>query len=463
MNRRGTRFLLYPQAPPTFVAPERVWIDAAPGTIGPGPSDARLVAVLPAADKAPYAPPHDMPPFRGAVLPPAQPDADGHFDHLAPGSPQFLAAHLFGAARFTLDTWERYLGGPVRWWHADRLPRLELVPTVAWNNAHSGPGYIETGTRLNRAGEANLFCLNLDVVAHEIGHAIVFSELGIPTDGRPSAQYLAFHESFADLVALITALQFDSVIDRFLDQAWGNLYALSLINRVGELSDIEQIRAVDFTAALADFDGFALRPDGGWDDPAGLRRTQHHLAQPLTAAVFCALIEMYQDALVRRGVIAPDDDARGWSRAEIEEDLARLRTHIGSNLARLREDFRAALRDARDRTARALAHTIRRLAPDGLTFAAIGRRFLEAARAEGGAENDLAFATYFLSRDIDAVPTPAGAARPARPRRPSYLERMIVASQARSLAQVTRRRIGIDDFAAMRSLMPHRFRAEPDW
>lgn len=461
MRRGGTRFLLYPQAPPSFATPELVWINSPPGSIGPGPSDARLRAILPAFDKQPYAPPGDMPPFDGPILAPAMPDAQGHFDHLHPDSPQFHAAHLYGAARFTLDAWEAYLGGPVRWWHADRVPRLELIPNVAWNNAHSGPGYIETGTRLNHAGEANLFCLNLDVVAHEVGHAIVFSVLGIPPPGRLTAQYLAFHESFSDLVALITALQFDSVIDRFLDQAFGNLYALSLINRVGELSDIEQIRAVDFEVGLSAFDGFHLRRDGGWDDPSGRNRTQHQLAQPLTAAIFCTLIEVFQDALVTSGVIASDDDARGWDRAEIEEDIERLHRQFGSSLARLRPEFRAALHTARDWTGRTLARMLQRLSPDDLTFAAIARSFLAAALADGPADNSWAFTDYFLARDIEAPPLLA--LQPQRPRRRSYLERVLVAEQARVLRAVTQRRVEIEDYAALRRLMPHGFRAEPGW
>ncbi len=461
MRRGGTRFLLYPQAPPSFAAPELVWIDSPPGSIGPGPSDARFHAILPALGKQPYLPPLHMPPFSGPVLAPAMPDAQGHFDHLDPRSPQFLAAHLFAAARFTVDVWEGYLGAPLRWWHADRVPRLELIPTVAWNNAHSGPGYIETGTRLNKAGEANLFCLNLDVVAHEIGHAIVFSVLGIPSPGRLSAQYLAFHESFSDLVALVTALQFDSVIDRFLDQAWGNLYALSLINRVGELSDIEQIRAVDFAVGLAAFDGFQLRPDGGWNDPSGQNRTQHQLSQPLTAAIFCTLIEVFQDALVRRGVIAPDDDARGWDRAEIEADLERLHRQFQSNLARLRMEFRAALHEARDWTGRTLARTLRRLSPETLTFQAIAQIFLSEALADGTTDNSWAFTDYFRDRDIEAPPVVT--LQSQRPRRRSHLERVLIAEQARTLRTQTHRGMDIADYAALRRLMPHGFRAEPGW
>lgn len=458
----GTRFLLYPQAPPSFAAPERVWIASPPGSIGPGPSDHRLHAVLPAIDKPPYAPPQWMPPYDGPTLAPAMPDAQGHFDHIDPASPQFLAAHLYGAARLTLDAWEGYLGRSVRWWHADRLPRIELIANVAWNNAHSGPGYIETGTRRNKAGESNLFCLNLDVVAHEIGHAIVFSELGVPPPGHLTAQYLAFHESFSDLVALITALRFDSVIDRFLDQAFGNLYALSLINRVGELSDIEQIRAVDFRTGLADFEGFRLRPDGGWDDPSGLNRTQHQLSQPLTAAVFCTLIEVYQDALVSRGVIAPDDDTRGWSPEEIEADLHNLHRRFGTSLTRLRPEFRAALRWARDWTGRVLARMLQRIDAMDMTFAAVARAFLAVAEEEEISENSRALSEYFLDRDFE---TPAETlVRPPRRRRASFLERVAIAEQARALRQVVPRRpIAIQDHTALRGLMPHGFRADPGW
>jgi hypothetical protein len=456
----GTRIRLYPQAGADFPHPEIVTISPRAGTLRPGPDDGAMHAILPASPKAPYAPPHFLPPYDGALLPPPTPDAAGHLDHLSPGTPQFLAAHLYGAARFTLDVWEGYLGHRLRWWHADARPLLELVPTVDWNNAHSGPGFVETGTRLNAAGEAGRFCLNLDVVAHEIGHAIVFSKVGVPRPGRLTAQYLAFHETMADLVALLTALHFDSVVDRFLAQALGNLYALSVVNRVGELSAVEQIRTVDFSARLESFRGFALRADGTWHDPSGAGRTQHQLSQPLTAAIFSTLIETYQDALVRAGVIAPDDDARGWTEAEIAADLDGLLDRVGREFHRLRPVFHAALAEARDWTGRLVARLLARVPADDLDFATVAGLFLELAGPLAQEENALAFALSFARRDFE-LPRPA----PARPRRRplSYRERVLRAAHRRALEATVPRRAGLAEIGAIRQLMPHSFRAEPGW
>jgi hypothetical protein len=456
----GTRFRLFPQSGADFPVPEVVVLSPPAGTLRPGPDDGALHAILPAAPKLPYAPPHFLPPYAGPLLPPAMPDAAGHFDGIPLDTPQFLAAHLYGAARFTLDVWEGYLGHRLRWWHADFQPRLELVATVDWNNAHSGPGFVETGTRLNARGEARRFCLNMDVVAHELGHAIVFSKVGVPRAGRLTAQYLAFHETIADLVALLTALHFDSVVDRFLAQAWGNLYALSVVNRIGELSPVEQIRAVDFAARLDSFRGFELRPDGSWSDPSGAARTQHQLSQPLTAAIFAAMIEVYQDALVREGVIAPDDDARGWTTEEIERDFELLLAHVGRDFERLRPRFHAALRTARDWTGAVLARLLERVDADDLSFAAIARLFLELASPRTDPENALAFALCFATRDFE-LPQATPRGRP--PRRLSYVERVLRAEHRKALEAMLPRATSLDEVSALGRMMPHDFRAEPGW
>jgi hypothetical protein len=457
MSGRGTRFRLFPQPPPVYAEPETVMVSSPAGSLGPGPCDARMYVVLPAVPKQHYVAPDNLPPYDGPQIPPARPSASGDFDHLPVDSMQFLAAHLYGAARFTLDIWEAYLGERLRWWHEAVYPRLELVPVVDWNNAHSGPGYIETGIRSDRQGNARLSCLNFDIVAHEIGHAIAFSEIGAPEPGRLSAQYLAFHEAFSDLVALISALHFESVIDRFLEQTGGNLYALSIVNRVAELSDAEQIRTVDFNARLRDFDGLALRPDGGWDDPSGGQRTQHDLSHPLTAAIFAIMIEIYQDRLVQRGILAPDDDARGWSRDEVDAEFGRFARRIRRRFWSLRDEFAAALAHARDVVGRCLVTMLRGLPADDMTFSDVATRFVAAAIEHGQLHNHTAIRRHFTDRDIEpaAAPPILGSRR-----RISYLERVVAARLARSDYDVARLVIGIDRYASIRRLMPHGFRAE---
>jgi hypothetical protein len=231
----GTRFLLFPQYAQGF-EPEVVEIDLPPGAIGPGPQD-RTMYVANAIDKPlPYRVPDRLPPYEGPLHPPAMPGLDGHFDHITKDNPQFRAVHLYGVARRVLDLWQDLLGHPIVWWHAGEFPQLELVPWLRWGNAHAGPGYLETGMLWTHDGVSQDLSLNFDVAAHEVGHTILFSILGAPTPGHLTGEFLAFHEAFADHVAAISSLYFRSVARRLLVQTHGNLYALNLVSRLGELS-----------------------------------------------------------------------------------------------------------------------------------------------------------------------------------------------------------------------------------
>ena len=188
-NASGTRFRLYPEYASGYFDPELVIVSPPAGSVGRGPSDTTMYAVNPILKDEPYSPPEYMPPWRGPQHPPATPDQAGHFDHIRPEAPEFLAAHLYGTVRRTLDVWESYLGRRVVWWHAAFLPRIELVPVVdRWSNAHSGPGFIETGMMPNETGREQLLGLNFDVIAHETGHAILFSQIGVPPPDQLSGE-----------------------------------------------------------------------------------------------------------------------------------------------------------------------------------------------------------------------------------------------------------------------------------
>ena len=192
-------------------------------------------------------------------------------------------------------------------------------------------------------GRPQPFCLNYDIMAHETGHSILFSQIGVPEPDQISVPFLAFHESFADLVALIGVLHFGSVQTRLLEQTGGNLYALNLVNRIGEISDTEQIRLADNLATMDDVTGITLAADGTWIDPTGQERNQHAVAEPLTGAVFDMLVELYQDGLVRRGLIPPHSDPRGWTRTEVAASMQRVQEEHAAAYARFTQGFYAAL------------------------------------------------------------------------------------------------------------------------
>jgi hypothetical protein len=399
----GTRFLLYPQYA-QGLEPEVIEIDLPPGAIGPGPQD-RTMYVANAVDKPlPYQVPDRLPPYGGPLYPPAMPGPDGHFDHIPKDSPQFRAAHLYGVVRHVLDLWQDLLDQPIGWWHAREFPQLELVPWLRWGNAHTGPGYLETGMLWTHRGVPQDLSLNFDVAAHEVGHIILFSILGAPTPGHLTGEFLAFHEAFADHVAAISSLYFRSVAGRLLVQTRGNLYALNLVSRLGELSGNDQVRILDNDVRMSHLSGLRLGTDGNWIDPLGLARNQHAAAAPLSGAFWDCLVELYQDRLVARGAIDPRLDTRGWTREEVQAALEPLQRATGAALERFEDDFFAALQAARDLAGLLLARCVQRLNPDDLDFATVAARFCEALVELGQAHVLPAFVENFVYRGIDPQP-----------------------------------------------------------
>lgn len=403
MTNGGTRFLLFPQLGQRF-EPEVVEIDLPPSAIGAGPQDGTMY-VSNAIDKPlPYLDPDGLPPYAGPLFPPAVAGPDGHFDRIPRGTPQFLAAHLYGSARHVIDLWEDLLGHPIVWWHSDQFPRLELVPWIRWGNAHSGPGFVEMGMMWSRRGVAQDLSLNFDVVAHEMGHVILFSLLGSPAAGHLTGEFLAFHEAFSDQVAVISSLYFLPVARRLLVETRGNLYALNLVSRLGELSGNDQVRVLDNEVRMRDLAGLRIGPDGRFVDPLGLGRNQHEASAPLSGAFWDCLVELFQDALVERGAIGPRLDARRWTRDEVDASLARLHLAVGESLDRFEPDFLAALQAARDRTGLLLARCIQRLRPDDLSFATVAARFCEGLIGLGKKQLLPTFVDNFVWRGIDPRP-----------------------------------------------------------
>ena len=367
---RGTRFRLYPQ-PPVLAAigePETVWIARAPELIRPGPADDRMYVVDAVGKDRYYDYPY-LPPWLGASSSPVEPGPDGHFDHLVPGSRAFMAAHMYGTLRFVLDVWERYFGGEIPWHFAADYPQLELVPAVEWNNAHSGYGFIEAGYA--RPGQDNPlpFALNFDVLAHELGHSFIYSLLGTPPEGRVNAEYVAFHESAADSVAMIAVLDFDSVVDRLLERTRGNIYLTNELNRIGELSETEQIRLASQSVTLDDV------PDLRTPIERLSQPERHTMSLPLTGAVFDILVEVFQELLVEDGLISQELDT--LSRQQEDSSAAVVQQQFDRAYAGRHDEFKRVLLDARDYVGRLLATAWRSLSWD-VSFGKVAAALLAA-------------------------------------------------------------------------------------
>lgn len=395
----GTRFRLFPQ--PSFLdayaEPETVQVSAPPGTVGPGPADARMVTLDPIGKERPYGihpgpggePVLDLPPWRGPTGAPARPGPSGHFDHLPVGTRAFELAHLYGSVRFVLDVWEGYFGRAIPWHFGAALPRLELSTIDGWDNAHAGWGFLETGAAVTAAGQVRPFSLNFDVLAHELGHLIIYSEVGLPDVSTTVGEYFGFHEAAADLIALIAVLHFNSVVDRLLESTHGNLYVLNELNRFAELSNNEQIRTASNTAKLGAF-------SAGWSD-------EHDLSEPLSGALFDILVDIFHETLLARRLIAPDVEELADQVQHQPRFEPLIQGRFDEAYAQDPAGFKLALLDARDLLGVMLALTLERLSPHSLNYDDFGAALLDADLEVSGGRYQRLISANLLWRGIGLV------------------------------------------------------------
>ena len=390
----GTRFRLFPQSPllTDYQEPETVWISLAPWEIGPGPSDDRMY-VVDAIDKRYYEDPY-LPPFDGIAHPPAIAGPDGHFDHLEVGTHEFEAAHMYGTLRFVLDIWQTYFGRQIEWSFNDVFNKLELVPWLDWDNAHAGFGFIEMGYGKDDQGQKFPFNLNFDVLAHEFGHQLLYSVIGMPTDDTATPQFFAFHETSSDLVAIISLLHFNSVIDRLLEQTSGNLYARNELNRVGEESNTHQIRMASNDLKMENVPD----PDTPLDQLT--IKQLHDMSLPFTGALFDLFVEIFQQKLLEKDLIDAELDelSRGLTEKMDNEEQVQEAFDLAYEANPL--GFKQALVDARDYTGLLLSLSWEQLSWN-LTFPEIVHSLFRADQMLSNGQYRVEIAEVFDWREIN--------------------------------------------------------------
>lgn len=387
----GTRFKIFPQPRflPSFSEPETIAVSVRPGEVAEGPADTRMY-VVDAANKQPYSPTY-RPPYNGETGPAVRPGPDGHFDHIDPDSREFSAATMYATVRRVLDIWEDYFGREIAWHFEADFARLELIPLIEWDNAQSGYGFLEFGYGRRLGGGIDHdrpYCQNFDVLAHELGHGLIFAEVGFPRFADDlMLDYGGMHESAGDLVAIVASLHFDSVVDHLLDRTRGNLFTVNELERVGELSDSREIRAAFNYRRMSDVG----------EEP-------HDRSLPLTGGLFDVMVEVFQKELVRRGLITEDLAERSSQSPAGPQNLAGLQGEFDRAYRGRACEFKEALLDARDYLGRLLAATWSELSPDYLTYHDVLRAMLRADRELTGGAHQNTIRSCFAWREIALAP-----------------------------------------------------------
>jgi hypothetical protein len=147
---------------------------------------------------------------------------------------EFHQVNTFAVLSRTLDLVEEEIGHAIAW--KDGAPLIVRPHAFEGMNAYYDPqnpslnfGYFTSPFRRTPVW----VCLSHDVIAHELGHAILDT-------CRPYYLYStdidtsALHESFADILAMFSALQYDSIVQHLYKETGGDMRHPSLVSRLAE-------------------------------------------------------------------------------------------------------------------------------------------------------------------------------------------------------------------------------------
>ncbi len=236
----------------------------------------------------------------------------------------FHAQNVYAITARTLATFEAALGRRVGW--AFGSHQLYVVP-----HALDEPNafYADLDQALlfgdyEIADRRGATCLSHDIVAHETTHAVLdglrarFDVPGLPD--QP-----AFHEAFADIVALLSVFSLPGVVTRLISSGRGEtlieedvspdkLRELSLVKMAEELGDaLHEERGGGLRTSAS------IEPTEAWKDPDDAEWSQpHRRGEILVAATMGTLIEIWVgrlDGLAQAGRLDRDRAAEEGAKA----------------------------------------------------------------------------------------------------------------------------------------------------
>lgn len=206
--------------------------------------------------------------------------------------PRFHQQMVYAVAMRVLENFERNLGRHVSF----RGRELKLLPhAFRGANAFFDPasnsvlfGYFSADTAnpgLNLPGQTVFSCLSHDIVAHEVTHAILY-RLRRHFNEPTNRDVLAFHEAFADIVAIFQHFTFPDVLRDAIQKGHGNLqsveHLLGLARQFGH--------GTGKSTSLRS----ALEKDGPEPDDYNTILEPHARGSLLVAAIFDTFFKTYQ-------------------------------------------------------------------------------------------------------------------------------------------------------------------------
>ena len=248
-------------------------------------------------------------------------------------NPLFHQQNVYAIVMRTLAQFERVLGRRVGWGFPSH--QIKVVPH-AFEDANAFYSEYDRGLFFGyfSGPEGRVFtCLSHDIVVHETTHAVLDGLRERFTDPSSDDQ-AAFHEGFADVVALLSIFQLPESIRHLMSQAPGTSAKRLVPRRF--LEDETFVRNVLFSmakelgSALSGIPGRALRASySTTPDPAAYRsspewREAHRRGELLVGAMLRAFVKVWQARLVPLGVGGSGD----LDRERVIEEGASAAEHL---------------------------------------------------------------------------------------------------------------------------------------
>src|SRR5215813_12186415 len=246
--------------------------------------------------------------------------------------PRFHAQNVYAVAMRTLAQFEFALGRRCPWGSDGHQIHIAPHAFADANAFYSRDDRaIFFGYFMGSNGKLVFTCLSHDVVAHETSHALL--------DGlrkryleRSTPDQAAFHEGFADVVAVLSVFSLPDVVDAGLDLASGgrsNLISSKLLERDVLKRSVLFGLAEQMGRELAVVRGDALRRSVSL--PAGKPymlhpefREPHRRGELLVAAVLNAALDIWLARLAKIGPVAPGKK----DRSIVRDEGARVAGHL---------------------------------------------------------------------------------------------------------------------------------------
>jgi hypothetical protein len=267
---------------------------------------------------------------------------------LAPSEsdPRFHQQMVYAVTMKVIESARRALGRPVTFYGGRSKPRLRLLPHAFYGaNAFFDSklnailfGYFRahpSSPGPNLPSQTVFTCLSHDIIAHETTHALLD---GVhPRFNEPvNEDVLAFHEAFADIVALFQHFSYPGVLRDQIARTRGDLARESVLGQLAQ----QFARASGRGDALRNYLG-GKNAKGEWEaarpNPTVLEQTSepHDRGAILVAAVFGAFTKVYRKrtsdlfriategtGVLREGDIHPDLVNRLANEAQLCADRA---------------------------------------------------------------------------------------------------------------------------------------------